>query len=255
MEESLVDKYASDILRSIRSRGFARFKDLKGVVHNPRTLSSKLKRLTMMGLIKDEGGYRLTNTGSEAASLLERLRSLLERERPLTAGFDRIPHRLYAGLIRGYCEILMGHYGERLRGVLLFGSVARGDWSRDSDVDLLVVVEGWEGKALWERIRELQPLRRRLTETMAFRRAVEGGFTPIIQHYPMSASEASDFHRVYIDACVDGIILYDRHGFLQRIMDTVRARMAEHGSRRVLIPGRGHYWVLKEVKAGEVFTP
>ncbi len=33
-------------------------------------------------------------------------------------------------------------YGERLRGVVLYGSVARGDFNEDSDIDLLVLLEG-----------------------------------------------------------------------------------------------------------------
>lgn len=33
-------------------------------------------------------------------------------------------------------------YGERLRGVYLYGSYARGDFTEDSDVDVLVVLDG-----------------------------------------------------------------------------------------------------------------
>ena len=38
------------------------------------------------------------------------------------------------------------HYGERLRGVYLFGSRARGDHRPDSDVDVAVVLadDGWD---------------------------------------------------------------------------------------------------------------
>ena len=33
-------------------------------------------------------------------------------------------------------------YGERLRGLYLYGSYARGDFTEDSDIDLLVAIEG-----------------------------------------------------------------------------------------------------------------
>lgn len=33
-------------------------------------------------------------------------------------------------------------YGERLRGIYLFGSYARGDYREDSDVDVLIVLAG-----------------------------------------------------------------------------------------------------------------
>lgn len=39
-------------------------------------------------------------------------------------------------------EALAGVYGERLQGIYLYGSYARGDFGPDSDVDLLVAVEG-----------------------------------------------------------------------------------------------------------------
>lgn len=33
-------------------------------------------------------------------------------------------------------------YGERLRGIYLYGSYARGDFTEDSDVDVLIVLRG-----------------------------------------------------------------------------------------------------------------
>lgn len=37
---------------------------------------------------------------------------------------------------------LLQLYGERLKGIYLYGSYARGDFSEGSDVDVLVVLEG-----------------------------------------------------------------------------------------------------------------
>jgi predicted nucleotidyltransferase len=39
-------------------------------------------------------------------------------------------------------ETLEDLYGERLKGTVLYGSRARGDFSEDSDIDLLVLLEG-----------------------------------------------------------------------------------------------------------------
>ena len=39
-------------------------------------------------------------------------------------------------------EILSSLYGDRLKGVILYGSLARGTEREDSDIDLLVLLEG-----------------------------------------------------------------------------------------------------------------
>lgn len=51
-------------------------------------------------------------------------------------------------------------YGDRLRGIVLFGSAARGDLSKDSDVDLLVLLQGpvHFGRDLQTNIDALYPL-------------------------------------------------------------------------------------------------
>jgi len=38
-------------------------------------------------------------------------------------------------------RILQAHYGARLKGVVLYGSVARGDADAESDIDLLVLLD------------------------------------------------------------------------------------------------------------------
>jgi len=45
-------------------------------------------------------------------------------------------------LLRRVKSILQETYGERLRGVILYGSEARGTAEPDSDIDLLVLLEG-----------------------------------------------------------------------------------------------------------------
>jgi predicted nucleotidyltransferase len=51
-------------------------------------------------------------------------------------------------------------FGDRLQGVILYGSEARREASRDSDVDLLILLTGPvdEGADSWASIRALYPL-------------------------------------------------------------------------------------------------
>jgi len=100
---------------------------------------------------------------------------------------DKIRHPVFADVIKKYCEILLQHFGERLMGVLLYGSIARGDWDRDSDIDVLVVVRGWEEKHGWDRTLELMALENRLAETEEYRRAT-GRFSASILLVPRKPS-------------------------------------------------------------------
>ncbi len=123
---------------------------------------------------------------------------------------DRIPHGVYAPVVRRYCELLWEVFGGRLVSVMLFGSVARGDWGRDSDIDFVVVVEGWEGVPVWERVRELGRVKELLERSVEYGEALRRGFWPVVQNYPLSVEEAGRFNMVYLDALLDGVILYDR---------------------------------------------
>ncbi len=51
-------------------------------------------------------------------------------------------------------------FGDRLQGVVLYGSEARGQAQQDSDIDLLVLLSGpvREGEDSWTCIRSLYPL-------------------------------------------------------------------------------------------------
>jgi len=167
---------------------------------------------------------------------------------------ERIPHAYLAPVIKRYCEMLRDLLGDRLISVMLFGSVARGDWDKDSDIDILVVAEGWGDKPVWERIKELRKAINRLEQTPEYLEAVRTGYWPVIQNYPLSPDEARRFKRIYLDAIIDGIILYDREGFLERVLRSLRRRLEELGSHRVVLPNGRFYWVLKKVRAGEVIA-
>jgi len=249
------DEFSHKILLFLRRRKTARFKDLKSVVRNPRTLAIKLKKLKDLELIETKNGvYELTPKGLEVSRILEDLHRILYSSKPDLMNVERIPHHYYAPVIRKYCELVRDVLGERLLSIMLFGSVARGDWDRNSDIDILIVAEGWEDKPAWVRIKELMRAKEALEESLEYSEALRAGYYPIVQNYTLSVEEAKGFNRVYLDAVVDGIILYDKDGFLTSVLQSLRKRLEEMGSVRVTLPDKRFYWVLKNVKAGEVIT-
>jgi hypothetical protein len=247
----MIDNYAYEVLCTLKDKGRVRFGEFLAEIRNPRTLSQKLRMLQSFGLIEVENKlYRLSEKGRMVQSLLEKLNQALETR--MDAHVDRVPHQVYAPLLKRYCEILCEYFKDRIIGILLFGSIARGDWNKASDIDLLVIVQGWN-KPVWERGRELLILRNQLRQTEEYRKAIADGYTPIIQHYPLDVAEAQQTHRIYIDASIDGLILYEKDFFLTNLLKNVQDRLMEKGARRVVNPNGVFYWVLKDVKAGEVF--
>ena len=101
-------------------------------------------------------------------------------------------------LLQSIKQRLAEHYGDRLKGVVLFGSEARGDADEDSDVDLLVLLDGpvetWrEIRAILDQIYPLQLAR---------------GFYRHLSAIPVNAEEyASRSDRLFRSAQEEGITL------------------------------------------------
>lgn len=70
---------------------------------------------------------------------------------------DGLPEDLRE-LLKHLDRELAGVYGERYRGLVLFGSYARGETDEGSDVDLLVLLEG-EVKSWTEYISRIEPIK------------------------------------------------------------------------------------------------
>ena len=114
---------------------------------------------------------------------------------------------------------LREHLGASLRGVVLFGSRARGDARPESDWDLLVVAEGLPASPL-ERSRMLR-------DALPARWC---GRAAIIAKTPREFER--EFPAYYLDVAADGQILYDSDGYLEDRLNRIRQRMREAGLQR-----------------------
>lgn len=73
--------------------------------------------------------------------------------------------------------------------------------------------------------------------------------SPIIKT-PLEAAAGSP---IFLDMVDDSVILYDRGEFFKKVLDKLRHRLNELGSKRVF-KGSRWYWILKPgLKPGEVF--
>ena len=140
-----------------------------------------------------------------------------------------------------WCTLL----GPRLRSLVLFGSLARGQCTARSDIDLLVIAEGFPG-SLVER-------RRPLLAAWSGARARQE--LPAVEwNLVTKTPEEARFHSpLYLDIVEDGILLVDRARFFETVLDAMRSRMRELGSRRVFLDDGSWYWDLKpDFRFGEV---
>lgn len=113
-----------------------------------------------------------------------------------------------------------------LLGVLLFGSVARGEEHDGSDIDLLIVIarERPLARLLYRQWDEAWP---------------EVVYSPHFVHLPDSIEKAGS---VWLEAAVEGVMLYEGDGSVRRFLGQLRKAMA--AGRLVRRTAHGHaYWV------------
>lgn len=119
-------------------------------------------------------------------------------------------------------------FGDRLLGVLVLGSWARGEAAATSDIDVLIVIDARTPltRDLY-RTWDLDPLRFE-------RRAIDAHFA-----HPPSAGTAPT--AVWCEAAVDGVVWYDRDGAIAIRLGEVRRAIAEGRVVRAFAHGQP-YW-------------
>ncbi|MBI4277352.1 MAG: nucleotidyltransferase domain-containing protein [Armatimonadetes bacterium] len=154
-------------------------------------------------------------------------------------------------LLRALVAALHETFGPHLISVVLFGSVARGDATSDSDIDLLIVgddlPEGQfaRGRLFRKAVDRLRPELDRLAE-----QHIAPAWTPIL----LTVQQARRHRPLYLDMVEDARLFYDRNDFFAGVLEGLRRRLRELGARRVFLPDGSWYWDLKpDYRFGEVF--
>ncbi|MCS6769495.1 MAG: nucleotidyltransferase domain-containing protein [Candidatus Caldarchaeum sp.] len=157
----------------------------------------------------------------------------------------------YRGLVEDYFQLLQKRFGERLRSVCVFGSVATGRAGPESDIDILVVVEGLPDDVL-ERAEETVELLLELKQKPSHHRLTGSGRSAAVSPIFLTPSEAEKHPPIMLDIADEGVIIFDKEEFLSNVLKSIRKRLEELGARKV-VTSKGHYWVLKpDLKPGEV---
>lgn len=154
----------------------------------------------------------------------------------------------YREVLSTLLKKLIEHFGDNLISMVVFGSVARGEARRDSDIDLLLVINGLP-KSRFKRQDIFMEIEDEIMDMLDDLRS-KGyyiDFSPIIK----TPIEASKITPIYLDMVEDAIIIHDRN-FIVNILCKLREKLNELGAKRIRM-GKGWYWILKKnYKFGEV---
>jgi hypothetical protein len=149
--------------------------------------------------------------------------------------------RRFQELVEELRRLCLAHYSRRLVAMAVFGSVARGAPRPDSDLDVLLVVEGLpQGRVA--RIRDFEPVEAALAPVLQVMKragmAVE--LSPIFK----TPAEVAQGNLLLLDMTEDAVIVYDPRGFLKQTLARLAARLRDLGARRIW-RGNAWFWDLK----------
>ena len=155
----------------------------------------------------------------------------------------------YREVVRRLLEELLKVFGEKLVSVVVYGSVARGEARRDSDIDVLIVIEDLP-RSRFERLSMYMKAEERLDDLL--NKLLDEGYAVTISPILKTREEAMRVSPIYLDMVEDAIIVYDKEGFFEGILRRLRKKLKELGAERVWV-GKKWYWRLKkDYKFGEV---
>ncbi len=130
--------------------------------------------------------------------------------------------------------------GEAFAGLLLFGSYARGEASKGSDVDVLVVMRG------------LRDLRVRGDVYSVLARHVGRPLTLVDVNLADLSREDLEVTPLLLNALYDGIIVYDESGILKKLKSKIYELVKRAGLVRYKTPDGKYGWKRFDDKPIEV---
>ncbi len=154
-----------------------------------------------------------------------------------------------------YLPIILKSYRQASKTVninsyAVYGSVARGKASEDSDIDVLIVSCDFQG-SLGSRIERLMGVEDAVRDEITWLR--EHGIRTGLSFYPLNPREAEGLPYLFLDLTEDAIILHDEERYLEGLLMELGAKLLKRGAVRVFIDEDRWYWDLKpDYRFGEI---
>lgn len=158
--------------------------------------------------------------------------------------------KIYGRILTELRKAALKVYGRRLVSLVVFGSVGRGTPRFDSDIDLLLVVEGLPRGRL-ARVEEFSEVEK-LLEPVLYEAQREGIVTELSPVFK-TPEELKQGSLLFLDLVEDSLILYDRHAFFADFLKDFRDRLRAMGAERIPYRGAWYWRLKKDYKPGEIF--
>ncbi|MCK4476347.1 MAG: nucleotidyltransferase domain-containing protein [Methanophagales archaeon] len=150
-------------------------------------------------------------------------------------------------------DLIIEKLRDSIVSLVLYGSVARGEAKKESDIDLLIVQKD-APDVYYKRLRPFIEVEKELRKSKVYEINRKKGLMPYLSYVILSQKEAEKNLYLFLDMIEDSIILLDKKDFLKRRLEELRHRLNMLGSKKVFLKDGSWYWDLKpDLVAGEVF--
>lgn len=148
-------------------------------------------------------------------------------------------------------DSLLSFYGENIISAVIFGSAARGDFQKGSDLDLLIVLR--ESKdSMGKRIDQFMKMEWEIMESQEYKMAKDQGIPHRIEPAIFNLEEFRTHPSLLLDLTTDAKILIDKENIFSNEIDLIRKRLQQLGAKKIILEGGRWYWMLKpSIKWGE----
>jgi len=152
-------------------------------------------------------------------------------------------------VLEDLCRLIEKRF--KVRSVVLFGSVARGDFSKLRDIDIIVVSDEFP-ESYSSRLDMVRPALFELKDLASLTTLRRKGHHVRFDVATYRSDDLDDTPPLLLDVSVDGVLLRD-DGVMREKLARLRQRMGELGSRRIRTKTGRWYWLLKpDLKPGEI---
>lgn len=161
----------------------------------------------------------------------------------------KLKNSLYWPLIKRFSETTIERLKDKILAIVVFGSVARGTTRKDSDIDILILLESKE-KPVLGKLLKINIDSYNWSENQRF--LEEDIYTKIFA-IKETERELRDNPLILLDILDHGVILYDPQDKLENLLSDLDKKLKSLGAKKIVFSDGKWCWDLKpDWKPGEV---